>query len=173
MPNGGSDCCGTCWFNRKNKGEAGYEHTKEPEENYCNIRLVAIENPFWTYCANHPYRCPDRNSIPIGPIYVDMGKGRELWQLSPDSESVRVNLLDLLGDIHEIPKPEYSSGLFLDEVVVWQLGEFQEKRALAKLVAKMEEITKFNPAASVDESNKRTRENLIDVTNDAVAKILG
>ena len=21
MPNGGSDCCGTCWFNRKNRGE--------------------------------------------------------------------------------------------------------------------------------------------------------
>ena len=25
MPNGGSDNCGTCWFNERNKGEVGFD----------------------------------------------------------------------------------------------------------------------------------------------------
>jgi len=29
MPDGGSDCCGTCWFNERNKGEAGYAHADD------------------------------------------------------------------------------------------------------------------------------------------------
>lgn len=30
MPNGGSDCCGTCWFNRTNRGEREWlEHRDE------------------------------------------------------------------------------------------------------------------------------------------------
>lgn len=31
MPNGGSDCCGTRWFNVKNKGKPGYSHTDDPD----------------------------------------------------------------------------------------------------------------------------------------------
>ena len=46
MPNGGSDCCGTCWFNRKNEGEAGYGKGRDSSiEPYCDIRGQAIENP--------------------------------------------------------------------------------------------------------------------------------
>jgi hypothetical protein len=55
MPNGGSDCCGTCWFNARNKGEAGYAHADDPEPKFCTIRGLAIENSFWTYCGNHPH----------------------------------------------------------------------------------------------------------------------
>ena len=43
MPNGGSDCCGTCWFNAKNKGEKGYGHAKDPEPAFCTIRALPIE----------------------------------------------------------------------------------------------------------------------------------
>jgi hypothetical protein len=29
MPNGGSDCCGTCWFNSTHQGQVGY-FTNDP-----------------------------------------------------------------------------------------------------------------------------------------------
>jgi hypothetical protein len=70
MPNGGSDCCGTCWFNAKNKGEAGYAHAKDPEPDFCTIRSLPIEDPFYTYCANHPYNRQKRDPIPIGPVFT-------------------------------------------------------------------------------------------------------
>ena len=98
MPNGGSDCCGTCWFNARNKGEAGYGDADDPEPNFCTIRGLAIENPFWTYCGNHPHRRPDRDPIPIGPVFIDAGGypyGRKQWQPSPDTEEVRQHLLEL------------------------------------------------------------------------------
>jgi hypothetical protein len=41
MPNGGSDCCGTCWFNARNKGEAGRNRSASPSEpNYCITRVL-------------------------------------------------------------------------------------------------------------------------------------
>ena len=47
MPNGGSDCCGTCWFNRRNQGERDWKmHADDSVEPYCDIRDRAIENPF-------------------------------------------------------------------------------------------------------------------------------
>ena len=101
MPNGGSDCCGTCWFNRKNGGEAGFPSPgAESRESYCEIRDVAIEDPFYTYCANHPHRRPVRDSILIGPITRNVSGGgnndRKAWIPAPDSEEVRSHLLGLL-----------------------------------------------------------------------------
>ena len=69
MPNGGSDCCGTCWFNRKNRGERDWsKHVDNTLPDHCEIRDLAIEDPFYTYCANHPHRRPERDRIPIGPL---------------------------------------------------------------------------------------------------------
>ncbi|HEU5073140.1 MAG TPA: hypothetical protein VFU02_03190, partial [Polyangiaceae bacterium] len=104
MPNGGSDCCGTCWFNSKNAGEAGYRHARTAARAYCSIRNLAIEKPFYTYCANHPHRRPDRVAIPIGPVYTGDHNGfRVLWQPSPDTEEIRQHLLGLLRGIVEPP----------------------------------------------------------------------
>lgn len=136
MPNGGPDCCGTCWFNRRNRGEAGYKHADDRSiEPYCEIRDVLIENPFYTYCANHPHRRPDRDPIPIGPITRPHGGynpsySREVWIPSPDTEEIRLHLLDLLGEIFtHVSKDLYPIGPDLGGVVIWQLGEFREKRA--------------------------------------------
>ena len=105
MPNGGSDCCGTCWFNRTNRGERDWQrHADESIPPYCEIRDIAIENPFYTYCANHPHRRPDRDRIPIGPVmrhggweqerrvqagrpdeWVSWENPRYVWRPSPDS----------------------------------------------------------------------------------------
>lgn len=169
MPNGGSDNCETCWFNRKNKGEAGPLHWNGEEDAYCEIRKVSIENPFWTYCVNHPYRSPERDTMPIGPIYVDEGKGRQLWQRSPESDSIRSHLLELLEKIEEQPRTEYAEGSYRDEVVVWQLGDFEEERALKGL----KRIVEFNPAASSGEPIHRTRETLVEAAREAIDKILG
>ncbi len=135
MPNGGSDCCGTCWFNAKNKGEAGYGHSEDPEPAYCVIRELSVDdNPFYTYCGNHPHRQPERAPIPIGPVYTgdSMGK-REIWQPSPDSEEIRLHLIELLRTTAAVAVDEYPLGRSLTEVVVWQLGEFREARAISDL----------------------------------------
>ena len=72
MPNGGSDCCGTCWFNRSNSGQRGSVNFNRDIPSFCEIRQLAIPNPFYTYCANHPYHRPNRDPIPIGPVYTFM-----------------------------------------------------------------------------------------------------
>ena len=49
MPNGGSDCCVACWFNRANAGVTGHPSPEaESRESYCEIRDVAVEVPFYT-----------------------------------------------------------------------------------------------------------------------------
>ena len=140
MPNGGSDNCGTCWFNRKNQGaRGGLGHTDNPEPPHCEIRNEPIEDPFYTYCANHPHRRSGRDPIPIGPILVGQAIGgfafkRVIWKPSPDAEDIRQHLLDLLAETEETAAadayPAYPSVM---QTVVWQLGEFQERRAMEML----------------------------------------
>ena len=174
MPNGGSDCCGTCWFNRTNRGQRDWlKHTDESVSPYCEIRKLVIEDPFWTYCANHPHRRPDRDPILIGPVMRHGGykvaaasehqkkvfeNPRYVWERSPDSEDIRQHLLNLLGSIAEhISKDWYPIGIRLGETIVWQLGEFGEQRAVEGL--------------------ERIREHgegpLADAASEALAKIRG
>jgi hypothetical protein len=102
MPNGGSDCSGTCWFSAKNKGEAGYTHSRDPEPAFCSIRGLTIEDPFYSYCANHPHRRPEQDLIPIGPVFIgDSSGARLMWQRSPDTEEVRQHLLSPLAEMEE------------------------------------------------------------------------
>jgi hypothetical protein len=113
MPNGGSDCCGPCWFNARNKGEASCEHARDPEPIFCTSRGLPIANPFWTFCANHPHRWPDRDPVPIGPVFVaDDGfpYGRKLHQASPDTEEARQHILKFLERMAEQPREEYPAG---------------------------------------------------------------
>lgn len=134
MPNGGSDCCGTCWFNAKNKGEAGHGHARDPELSFCRIRGLAIDHPFYTYCANHPHRRPERDPVPIGPVFIgDSSGARRVWQDSPDTENIRLHLFRLVSGVGERTASEYPIGPRGDEVVVWQLGEFRERRAVPHL----------------------------------------
>lgn len=139
MPNGGSDCCGTCWFNRKNRGDRDWsKHTGNSEPHHCEIRDVAIDRPFYTYCANHPHRRPDRDPIPIGPItqheWDEWGGTRHLWRHSPDTEAIRLHLLDLLDDlVTHTGRDRYPIGHSLAEVIIWQLGLFKEQRAVPRL----------------------------------------
>ena len=111
MPNGGSDGCGACWFNRSNGGQRGSVNFKPDIPSFCEIRHLAIPNPFYTYCANHPYHRPNRDPIPIGPVYVHGNSDvREYWQPSPDTEEIRQHLLDIVRapDEHTDGYPFYS-----------------------------------------------------------------
>jgi hypothetical protein len=148
MPNGGSDCCGTCWFNSANEGNPGYQKPDADVQVRCVIRDVDIEVPFWTYCANHPHHNPERIDLPIGSIYVDSGEGfpyqRKTLLESPDSEDIRVKLLELLRSIEEMPREEYPTSTKLDETVILQLGLFRERRAIDDL----RRMLSFDPFAS-------------------------
>jgi hypothetical protein len=174
MPNGGPDCCGTCWFNRKNKDAVGFnpDRDRDSEPDFCTIRDLSIEKPFYTYCDNHPYRRPERDRVPIGPVFTwNHGPYREFWRPSPDTQQVRQHLLDLLDEmrpqrpsedaIRTFPnaRPVDGGGL-PEEVVVWQLGEFREPRAVEGL----------RRVASFDE---RMREGLVRHACEALAKIAG
>ncbi len=137
MPNGGSDCCGTCWFNTANHGQPGHPpagRSREPA--FCEIRgNLPIPHPFYTYCPNHPHHNRDRVRVPIGPVYVADGSvsPRCVWVLSPDTEEVRSGLLDLLrGTEPDTAFPGFLK-LKLAAAAAHQLGEFGEPRALPEL----------------------------------------
>ena len=163
MPNGGSDCCGTCWFNRKNRGNRGYGHVDSPEPAHCEIRDEPIEDPFYTYCANHPHRRSIRDSIPIGPILTaryagGFGYERVVWKSSPDTEEIRQHLLDLLAEIDETAAADsYIAHPRVTHTVVWQLGELRERRALEPLQRIAEEMG-GESASVAREALKRIRE---------------
>ncbi len=168
MPNGGSDCCGTCWYNAKNKGQAGYEHAKDPEPDYCTIRELPLSDAFYTYCGNHPHRRPERDPIPIGPVYRGNSLGnRRKWKSSPDNEEIRQHLLTLLDAIQEQPQAEYPIGHHVDETAVWQLGEFREKRAVAGLTR----IVSFRSESRDPGPFGRDREELVQLAREALDRI--
>ena len=164
MPNGGSDCCGTCWFNRKNRGERDrMRHGDNSEQPHCEIRDEPIEAPFYTYCANHPHRRSVRDPIPIGPILVGEMTGgfsyeRVVWKPSPDTEEIRQHLLDLLTDIEETAAADsYIAYPRVTHTVVRQLGEFRERRALEPLQRIADEM-EGETGTVVHEALKRIRE---------------
>ena len=172
MPNGGSDCCGTCWFNSRNEGEARRNRSASPSEpHYCIIRELTIRSAFYTYCANHPHRNPKRIEVPIGPVWKGTSSGyREVWKLAPRTEEVRQNLLSLLGQIQELPSLEYPIGIYADDMVIWQLGELRESRALEEL----RRIAAFSPdAQTASDPFKRKRHSTVSAALKAIGKIEG
>lgn len=167
MPNGGSDCCGTCWFNVANQAPDSEDARTPRRHARCEIRGLDIQRPYWTYCANHPHRSPERDRIPIGPVWVDEGAGREIWQQAPDNEEVRGHLLDLAARIEEQPASEYPIGIYRDELVVWLLGERRERRAIPQL----QRIAAFRADATAGPPFNRTRQSLVGLAKQALAQM--
>lgn len=131
MPNGGSDCCGTCPFNRKNRGEPGYAHARDDGPDHCDIRDLPIETAFWTYCVNHPHHNPELIRVPIGPVWV-AGVGfpysREQRQPGPDTPEVRAEIVRLLTAVTPQTINDYPAGLALAEAAILQAGELGDMR---------------------------------------------
>lgn len=144
MPNGGPDNCGTCSFNQRNEGRLGHSAGNPDLANHCLIRDQALEDPFYKYCLNHPYRTNhEPDPIPVGPLLrAEAGPGfsyaRVPWKPSPDSEEIRLHLLDLLERAEDVFAqdfhPAFGESVRLQPdyvgVVIWQLKEFGERRAV-------------------------------------------
>lgn len=144
MPNGGSDCCGTCWHNRSLGGKRGSSNFNRDIPSYCEIRELDIKNPFYTYCANHPYHRPQHDTIPIGPVYVEMN--RSIWKESPDTEEIRQHLLDIVRNPEEHVDEGYHffSASARDRAIL-QLLEWRDRR----LISALEELSQRLETATV------------------------
>ena len=179
MPNGGSDCCGTCWFNRANGGEMGSDHHDDSIPSHCEIRDLAIEDPFYTYCSNHPYRMQRRVPVPLGPVYVHVAEsferdgetfyasGREVWVQAPDTEEIRSQLLQLLEEPGSLSDnyPFYGDGLL--GVVVAELERLREPRAIPILERVAEEVAGHEEASEgVQDAMARIRKAVGEATEE-------
>lgn len=159
MPNGGSDCCGTCWFNRANGGRMGSSRHDDSIPRHCEIRDLAIDDPFYTYCSNHPYRMQRRVPVPLGPVYVHVDEsferdgetlythGRQVWMDAPDTDEVRNQLLQLLEDPGSTSDhyPFYGDDLL--GVVLGELEKLREPRAIPILERVAEEVREHEEAS--------------------------
>ncbi len=149
MPNGGSDCCGSCRFNRANAGlENRSSLLREDmecvhEASHCEIRGLDIQNPFWTYCANHTSRMKRGYSVPLGPVYVHEWNhvvnsdgvrvpvsNRIPWVDAPDTEEVRTQLLQFLKELELLSDSYPWHGKDLVHEVVDELERLREPRAI-------------------------------------------
>lgn len=171
MSKGGSDCCGTCWFNTRNLNQGDEEGESKAR---CSIRNIEIDKPFWTYCANHPHHNPDRVEVTVGPVYKNDGSypnTRTVWLHSPDTPELRNSLIGLLEKTPEVPPPEYPFGKPFVEEVIHQLIAFHEKRAIPGLM----HILSFDPMSSSEDQSpfKTTRIGTVALAVEALASIGG
>lgn len=157
MPNGGADYCYDCIFNAQRGEQSGH----------CTIRNLSLDNPWHTYCVNQTYHNPRRIQTPIGPVVErDYFPPPTVIAKSPDNETIRDVLLTLAVGIQERPLSEYGSLPYFDEMVVWQLGEFREHRALDVL----QRIAAFDQSLGY---SMRNNARLVGYAEAAILKILG
>ena len=172
MPNGGSDCCGTCWFTGVNKGVAGYPDRSKLDNArfFCEIRGIEIDRPFWTYCANHPHHNRDRVEVPVGPVFVcEDGFSRHKWLPGPDTAAVRAKLVEFLNAIPEQPTTEYPSPTSFYEQVIAQLVQLDERTAIPGL----RRVAAFDPFACPPGNFHRFRAVLVGHAIEALAHLAG
>jgi ankyrin repeat protein len=71
MPNGGTDCCMNCAFNRANHDvgniKSNDRFTRIP---FCTLRSVAVFDRAWTYCRSFSHKMAEGRE-PIGPIFAN------------------------------------------------------------------------------------------------------
>ncbi len=164
MPNGGSDCCATCWFNRSLAGKRGSSNFDHRIPSHCEIRGLDIPDPFYTYCANHPYHRPDRDPIPIGPVLVtddaSLSTRRE-WMPSPDTAEIRQHLLDIVRRADERQDEGYHFYTSPAHIVaVRQLLEWGDPRLIAALEEVVQDPAMARARATIEETIRLVRERL-------------
>ncbi len=88
MPNGGPDNCGTCGFNRRNRGIWQNPAPDETQLPFCELRGFTVLSDHWTYCQNWH----TRTRRPIGPVYAsglyDNGYRRIPWHGAVEPEHI-------------------------------------------------------------------------------------
>lgn len=108
MPNGGSDCCGTCPFNGVNKGKVQYppENVRMTAKYFCEVRNFEIKVPFWTYCNNHPRRNPLWSKKPRGPVWCAVYQDYDSKAFNKDLK-IPAEFLPPVGDAMYVRIPYY------------------------------------------------------------------
>lgn len=106
MPNGGTDNCGTCSFNKRNKGTTGHLYANVDAPHHCLLRDFQIterSEGFWIYCGNHSQLPNGGIDVPIGPVFKNFSgssAGERVVVLeSPDNSAVRNTLLRFVGSM--------------------------------------------------------------------------
>lgn len=174
MPDGGSDCCMTCWFNSTHEGRRGLFPEANDLPARCVIRDFPIDGIASTFCANHPNHTGTPLRLPLGPVLVcgSFPYDREVAIPSPDSEEIRLMLLGILESMPERPKQGYANGDKVGDTAVKQLGLFREPRAVPGL----RRVLTFDPrtlaeGARPESSDDRTR--TVGLAVEALAAIIG
>jgi len=123
--------CGTCWFNLGYKDVPGDYHAGEPMSYLCVIRKVEISDPFRAYCANHTHGVPLKVAMPIGPIYQDDAlENRKVWIPLEDTPENRLFHLECLRNLGKIAMAEYPLGKTIFGIIMGQVIEWRESRAI-------------------------------------------
>ena len=103
MRNGGSDCCGTCSFNRSLKGQCPkcelkqrhFEPLRDPRSGHRGPVLYLMRRSPEPRTKPTPH--PNRNRYTFSaPATPSAETGREVWQPSPDPEEIRHHFLDIV-----------------------------------------------------------------------------
>jgi hypothetical protein len=95
------------------------------------IRKVEISDPFNACCANHTINLPLKVAMPIGPIYQgDAFKKSKVWISLEDTLENRLSHLEFLRNLSEVTLEDYSLNKLLMDIVVDQLIEWREYRAI-------------------------------------------
>lgn len=141
------------------------------EHEFCFIREEVIENYCWTYCMNHPLFNKNNVTTAMGPMYnyAPNHSRRRVIVHSPDNQAVKDGLLAQANKIKEVIDYNANDAM-RDEVIIWQLGEFQDKRAIKLLRG----IEQFDEEVAVSPPTGRancTRELLIKAATHALDKI--
>ena len=86
---------------------------------------------------------------------------------SPDTEEIRIHLLALLDNIEQTPGPQSGMDGYVERIVMWQLGEFREPRAVSGL----RRVAGFRPEEMAADPHNYPRDILPEIAADALEKI--
>lgn len=107
--------CGECPQLQKGGGDT-----------WCALRDSRIDSPGTTLCANHPDAGDRRIRVPVGPILSWTDGPVRVLQPSPDSTKIRS---ELIVYVDESDKRSVADLTLREEVALWQLVEWRERRA--------------------------------------------
>lgn len=138
MPNGGSDCCGTCMFFSEYDKKKQTSEISQDSICKCCIREIEIDVPFYTYCANHQDHNQKKYRIPIGPVYECKGYPyvRNVLKEAPNDEKTRSLIINVLNNINinsRIERGFIFSETDFDLEVIKHVTQLRDNRALGKL----------------------------------------
>ena len=145
-------------------------HRQEADPNStatCELRRLALRRPYQTFCANHHEIADMYRPRPVGPLFRKAPDGERLIdEPSPDNKAVRDDLLQALNDF---PGRDIARHIEFLEVIIWELGQFREIRAIAKLI----ELADWSHCNHRDTNQRTARRRLALMAQRALLEIDG